>query len=179
LNPRAVEVSRSKGHEIFSADLGEFAAARAGSFDLVTAFQVIEHVPNPVEFLRMAARIVRPQGYIVVGVPNSRGIHSLAPLDPHEWPPHHLSRWNFLHLQLLGKQVGLEVVEQSGEITSGSQLRHFMRLNNRMAKVLGRPDQVRSPLFINVAGYMYTLLGMKHWTRPFGGSAYTAYRKPS
>ncbi|HMJ88436.1 MAG TPA: class I SAM-dependent methyltransferase [Candidatus Acidoferrum sp.] len=178
LNPRAAAMSRSKGHHIFADDLSAIAATRSGSFDLVTAFQVIEHVPNPVEFLELAARLVRPQGYVVVGVPNSQSIHSLAPLDPHEWPPHHLSRWRFDHLRLLGERVGLDVVEQNGEITSGSQLRDFMRLNNRMAKVLHRANQVRSPLLITIVGYMYTLLGMKHWTKPFGGGAYTAYRKP-
>jgi len=40
------------------------------SFDLVTLFEVIEHVPNPAEFLHRAEEVVRPGGLVYLTTPN-------------------------------------------------------------------------------------------------------------
>ena len=40
-----------------------------GGFDLVTMWDVLEHVTHPVEFLSMAACLLRPGGYVVLNVP--------------------------------------------------------------------------------------------------------------
>jgi len=41
----------------------------AGAFDLVGAFEVLEHVPDDTEFLREIARITRPGGHFILTVP--------------------------------------------------------------------------------------------------------------
>lgn len=48
----------------------EDAAFPAHSFDIVTLFHVMEHVTNPRNVLREVARILRPEGSIVLQVPN-------------------------------------------------------------------------------------------------------------
>lgn len=49
----------------------DFATAHAGSYDLVTMWHVIEHLPDPVSFLRLALRLLRPGvGRLCVEVPN-------------------------------------------------------------------------------------------------------------
>ena len=45
-------------------------AARDGEFDAITLNHVIEHVPDPVEFIRECSRILRPGGWLVVVTPN-------------------------------------------------------------------------------------------------------------
>jgi 2-polyprenyl-3-methyl-5-hydroxy-6-metoxy-1,4-benzoquinol methylase len=52
--------------------LGEaFVAQHRGSYDIVTLWHVLEHVTNPVEFLKWAADLVAPVGGVVcVEVPN-------------------------------------------------------------------------------------------------------------
>lgn len=52
--------------------LGEqFVAQHRGSYDIVTMWHVLEHVSNPVEFLKWATRLVAPAGGVVcVEVPN-------------------------------------------------------------------------------------------------------------
>ncbi|MEZ5333451.1 MAG: methyltransferase domain-containing protein [Thermoanaerobaculia bacterium] len=64
---------------------------RRGSFDLVVAFEVLEHVSDPATLLREAARVVRSDGLVVLstperdaysesrqGVPNPFHVHEFA-----------------------------------------------------------------------------------------------------
>jgi SAM-dependent methyltransferase len=45
-----------------------------GSFDVVTSFETIEHLPHPDRFLDECVRVLKPGGIIIVSTPN-RGIY--------------------------------------------------------------------------------------------------------
>ena len=51
---------------------GDQLAAQEGSFDVVTAIEVIEHVPDPVEVLRSIRRLLRPGGLLFLTTGNAR-----------------------------------------------------------------------------------------------------------
>ena len=73
--------------------LAEFAGSAAGgSFDIVTAFQVLEHVADPCGFIDEARRLLKRGGYLAVGVPCWRAWSVLR--DPLDAPPNHLTRWS-------------------------------------------------------------------------------------
>jgi SAM-dependent methyltransferase len=57
------------GVELVPATLKE-AGFAAESFDVITAFHVIEHVPSPSTLCRQVLRVLRPGGLIVVETPN-------------------------------------------------------------------------------------------------------------
>jgi SAM-dependent methyltransferase len=90
----AVEFARANYQ---SANL-EFAQASCtslpygdGSFDLVVAFEVIEHLENWREFLQEARRVLAPGGQFIVSTPNklyyteSRGGQGANPFHVHEF----------------------------------------------------------------------------------------------
>ena len=62
-----------------------------GCFDLVVAFEVIEHLEAWREFLLDARRVLAPSGQLVVSTPNklyyteSRGLHGANPFHVHEF----------------------------------------------------------------------------------------------
>jgi ubiquinone biosynthesis O-methyltransferase len=62
-----------------------------GSFDLVVAFEVIEHLEDWKGFLREARRVLAPAGQLMVSTPNklyyteSRGVHGANPFHVHEF----------------------------------------------------------------------------------------------
>jgi len=60
------------GGNFTPADLNEpdFASAFAGPYDLVTAIELIEHLENPIAFLRNLARLVSADGDILLTTPN-------------------------------------------------------------------------------------------------------------
>lgn len=66
---------------------GEVLPFEANEFDVVTAFQLIEHLPDPAPFLEDVWRVLKPEGRFLLTTPNA-GIR----LDPGMTP------WNEFHV---------------------------------------------------------------------------------
>jgi SAM-dependent methyltransferase len=59
-------------------------AAQPGGYDVVTAFDIIEHLKDPVVFLRGIAGMLAPNGGVVLSTPDTR--HVLRYLMGRRWP---------------------------------------------------------------------------------------------
>lgn len=89
-----------------------------GSFDVLTMWDVIEHVPDPLTTVRNAARLLAPGGLLVIKTPNVDGLYprvSLRLADRlgfwgHPEPPGHLYQFSVRTLKRLVARAGLEVV---------------------------------------------------------------------
>lgn len=64
----AVEAARQRGLPVSQGRIEDLACD--APFDAVTAFDVLEHVPNPLEFLNHCRRLLRADGRLAVSVPN-------------------------------------------------------------------------------------------------------------
>jgi SAM-dependent methyltransferase len=90
----------------------------AKSFDAITCFHVLEHVPSPVKTLRDLAAIAR--SHVVLAVPNLRFLYwlfnrefSLSLINEG-----HLQGWDHWHLRNLAERhCGLELVEWGTDAT--------------------------------------------------------------
>jgi len=73
LSKEAVDFARRQGVAVRELDfLSE--EIKPNSYDLVTLFEVVEHVPNPSEFLHRAGEVVRPGGLVYLTTPNFASI---------------------------------------------------------------------------------------------------------
>jgi len=92
LNDTAVSESQHRGLPVKSIDLQKFVQEFSGQYDAVCSFQVLEHVPNPREFLDNMCRLLKPGGKLILGLPNANSFikHQFNILD---MPPHHTTRW--------------------------------------------------------------------------------------
>lgn len=77
--------------EIYSAPNAVFVVSDAcclsfkpETFDIICAFEVIEHVEDQRGFLREAKRLLRSQGVLIVSTPNKKGDHSGNPYHVRE-----------------------------------------------------------------------------------------------
>jgi 2-polyprenyl-3-methyl-5-hydroxy-6-metoxy-1,4-benzoquinol methylase len=77
LDAQGVEPSRALFDRFLASDaaftcatLDELGSAIAGAFDVVTAFDVIEHVREPVGFLRAVSAALRPGGVFFASTPD-------------------------------------------------------------------------------------------------------------
>ncbi len=56
---------------------------RDDSFDVVSCFEVLEHLDDPAGALGEMARVLRPGGSLLLSVPNDAGIKHRLKRDPH------------------------------------------------------------------------------------------------
>jgi 2-polyprenyl-3-methyl-5-hydroxy-6-metoxy-1,4-benzoquinol methylase len=91
VSERAVQHVRNMGFEVFGGTLQE-AAYPEDYFDVVTASELLEHVPDPQEVLNDIARVLRPGGLLWLTTPHGCGVS--ARMLGLKWstvsPPEHL-----------------------------------------------------------------------------------------
>jgi SAM-dependent methyltransferase len=177
LNGVAAARARAKGHSIFEQLLHELDPARISNFDLITFFQVLEHVANPITVLKEGRTLLSSGGYIAVAVPSSEGVYRLAPWDPHQWPPHHISRWRLIDFQQLALAAELRLVECGGDVLLGSAIEHLWKLNNRLSTALNRPPRFGGGLAPKLISFLYRKTGMKHFFPHWGNSIYAYFKR--
>lgn len=76
-------------------------------FDVVTAFEVLEHMDDVQDFLTELATVLRPGGHLVVSVPNRDRWPRM--LNEGDLPPHHFTRWNAAAMREVMGRHGLDV----------------------------------------------------------------------
>jgi 2-polyprenyl-3-methyl-5-hydroxy-6-metoxy-1,4-benzoquinol methylase len=92
LSEPAYEFSRSRGINVLNLTLHEAGFAN-DEFDVVTAFDVLEHIYDPKNFIREVKRILKPNGILFLYVPNldSASFHLMGEGAHFIWPTHHLT----------------------------------------------------------------------------------------
>lgn len=86
-------------------------AAHRGMHDVACAFQVIEHVADPLGFAREMLRCLRPGGLLMLGAPLWPSAMTAIPDFAFNAPPHHLSWWSEPAMRALAARLGLAVEE--------------------------------------------------------------------
>jgi SAM-dependent methyltransferase len=110
-NQDALREAAAKGVRTF-ADPAAIGAAR---FDVVATFQVLEHVPDPLDFLRFQQSLLAPGGRILVAVPNHDSFIGLDAQNELNQPPHHCSRFRKTTMQKIAELLGMELVRLEAE----------------------------------------------------------------
>lgn len=113
-----IEVSKSAAKrgsalyelEIFNGELSD-APFKSKSFDLITAWWSLEHIPDPEEVIIKMKQLLRDEGNIIIGIPNSKSINAWIFQDCwyHLDCPRHLHLWNISAISMLLKRNGLKI----------------------------------------------------------------------
>ena len=115
----AAEAARNRGFEIIEGMI-QNAGIPEESYDAATILYVLEHVPNPLEVLQSAAKVLKPGGCLLLSVPNYRYLRLIgdnplaialrgekASLHPQE----HLLNYTPDSISRLVEKAGFEVLD--------------------------------------------------------------------
>lgn len=75
LSPAVVEAGRQRGWHVVLGDLCEIELP-AGQFDVVCMVEVLEHLKDPLAYLRRCAELLRPGGLLYATTPNGAGLNA-------------------------------------------------------------------------------------------------------
>lgn len=107
LNQKAAKIAADKGIQMHAESLHDHQFS--GFYDVVTSFQVLEHVADPVAFVQGCIKVLRPGGTLVIGVPNDDSFLRFDPSNYLNQPPHHMGLWNRRCLSVLAAVTDLEI----------------------------------------------------------------------
>lgn len=146
------------------------------SFDVVTLWDVWEHVHNPLSFLDRCIEIVKPGGLLVISIPNSSGWP--ARLFRGQWRYvmfTHLSYFTMNYVKKTMAARGLDIERACNMIKVQSLIdgiaswlpveidtERMIRMGRKDSIERGRPEQVRSNTWMEQSLVMSKILG---WIR--------------
>lgn len=158
-NKRDIEIGKAKFGfiNLYSMSLEEFIIDRPNEkFDVVTFFEVLEHLENPVEFISLVKKITKSGGYIALSVPNRD--RKIDPLGEGDYPPNHLTRWNNMALKnfLEDNKISIErmLIKKVTSEDIGNLLGQKIRLGLGTKKLL-QYQKTGNDQFIKKAGKLY------------------------
>lgn len=125
-------LARSKGFEVYGIDLDQRATELARTvrglqnvesghwdtvlqrkgweqFDVVTLFDVLEHVASPISMVTTIFNLLKPGGSICISVPSLDRRPRIFDVDV-DTPPHHLTLWTERALQILLIRLGFKKI---------------------------------------------------------------------
>ncbi len=111
-NDREISLGRTAFHLdgfLMTSDVLSMPDEWSG-FDLITMFEVIEHLPNPKQMIQEVHRRLKDGGYLVLSCPNERRWQPAGRIFV-DYPPHHLTRWTPKCIQLFLESNSFEYVK--------------------------------------------------------------------
>lgn len=108
------ETCKSKDIEVRCACLEELDEKK-DRFDVLTAFELAEHLFDPEGFIRKIHSLLKPKGYLIMTTLNGRGfdILNLWEKSRSVTPPHHLNFFNTSSIKTLLERSGFTIDEVS------------------------------------------------------------------
>lgn len=128
-----VELARARGYDAYGFDPSAFAAGKAGelvgadriqegtiqevtyekgTFDVITMFDVFEHLQEPLEDMKKLRTLLKPDGIMIVATGDTQSI--AARVMKRRWtffiPPQHIFFFNRSNVVTLLRQAGLKAV---------------------------------------------------------------------
>jgi len=110
---------RSKGFDVVE-DIVENVTGYDGYADMVVCFEVLEHVYDPVTFVRKLTRLAKPGGYVFVSTLCVDGFDIQVLWDKSNsiFPPHHINFMSLVGFERLFTRAGLIEID----VTTPGQL---------------------------------------------------------
>lgn len=76
-------------------------------FDIITIFEAIQYLEDPLEFVKNIQKILKPGGKIILSVPSRQRM--MAGLDKWDLPPYCLTRWNKKSISNLFSKINFKI----------------------------------------------------------------------
>jgi 2-polyprenyl-3-methyl-5-hydroxy-6-metoxy-1,4-benzoquinol methylase len=149
LSSQAVQIAKSLGRHVIQMDITDNLNEFESKFDVVTCFQVLEHLHSPNLLVNSLIKLCKPNGLVIIAVPNNDSFLGRAVNNVLNLPPHHLLHWNKRSLEYLARKNNLKVESYIEEQLQDTHRIGYYRtlLNSIFSKISNRKHKlVRYPV---------------------------------
>ncbi|MBL4735522.1 MAG: class I SAM-dependent methyltransferase [Flavobacteriales bacterium] len=170
-NQQALSIGTKKGIKMYDENWLDEPTSN-NLFDVITAFELIEHIGNPNPLFGQITNALRPGGVVYTTTPNFNAINRY--LLRNKWDdviayPDHLSYFSTKSLDALWESHGLKKIYS---LTNGYSVTHFrrgMKISNHQVVTVNSDDEVIRTAFESnrvlgfikkVLNYVLSLLGV-------------------
>lgn len=143
LNKKAASVALSKGIDVYQISIQNlFEEFSEKKWDIINIAYILEHIPNPLEFLKRIKRHLNEEGIIIVEVPNDFSLFQLAYIKKYKLEPYwialpdHVNYFNKEELNNLMVRAGWKVIH--GETSFPMELFLLMNENYLQDHAIGK-----------------------------------------
>jgi len=107
-------------------------------FDVITMYDLLEHLEDPLGILKETKKILKPDGLLLIVTPDftQRAIARHIPPPDFRPPPEHLYYFTNQSLQKMLNKAGLEYFRQTSRINFKLIIKIFVKKKKRLEKVL-------------------------------------------
>lgn len=113
---QAAEHAKSLGIKIIEEFMDRSLANKLNKFDVIHMSEVLEHVPDPTEMIKITHDLLKPGGLLCVSAPNDyspfqKVLREICAYKP--WwvtPPFHINYFNFDSLEKLLRKIGFKII---------------------------------------------------------------------
>lgn len=106
----AVTLANGIGLKVIQESIEEFSKKSKGLFDVVCAFQVLEHINDSWSFIRSSVECLKSGGLFIISVPSFDSFLSCSTNNILNLPPHHSSWWSDTCLKNVPRYFNLELI---------------------------------------------------------------------
>lgn len=110
-NQQAINLCRNKELDVDKKSISEFSKLHPDEYDIVCSFQVLEHVDNPIQFIKDAIYCLKRHGLLLISVPSEDSFISLARNNVLNMPPHHVSRWPDSSFHYIAEKLNIKLLD--------------------------------------------------------------------
>lgn len=142
---------KRRGYKTFDYTKDAFDEFKA-KVDFAVTFQVIEHVENPVNFLKEIFQLLKPGGRLLIATPNSNDIMlKLIPEDFKSFFYRKVHRWYFdtFSLSFCAKKAGF-IIEEEAQL-------HTMNMSNMLSWLSSKKPTGNNSNFEGINAHADTL----------------------
>lgn len=177
ISDEAIRFMKDRGYNRLTKVDGIKLPFKDGSYDLVGAFDVLEHIEEEVAALKEWARVIKKDGAIIISVPAYQWLWT-----GHDVSLHHKRRYTVKRLVKAAEQAGLRAEKKTYAIVFSLPLVVGFRFLNKALRrqATSETSYVNVPQWVNklFTGLLYVEARLHGLVRfPFGTSVITVLRK--
>jgi SAM-dependent methyltransferase len=186
-SPDAIRAAARNGHTVLQTSIQEHAAEYPERYDIVCAFQVLEHVSEVNSFVAASVRVLKPGGNLIYCVPSAETYLARMRNAILNMPPHHMTHWTDRALENIGNLFNIELLALQHERLANMHRIDYAAclVSNSLHSLLGREHRMLDnsviELMLGKVSYRLGRLlarGITDTMSPQGHSVLAVFRKP-